>query len=81
MNAQSVSAIADIYQSVKFIACFIAAFLAVSLSACGVSTPGGYVLGTTSYLEEFNRGRGVSVESITNSDAQRLARLADKEGR
>ncbi len=73
--------LSDLYPAVKGIICLAGAFLVCSLSACGVSTPGGYVLGTTSYLEEFNRGRGIPVESITQTDAQRLARLADREGR
>lgn len=50
----------------------------LALSACGVSTPGGYVVGTTSYLEEFNRGRG---ERIPERDRTALANLIAKGGR
>lgn len=50
----------------------------LSLTACGVSTPGGYVLGTTGYLEEVNRGRG---EHIPERERTELANLVNKGGR
>lgn len=34
----------------------IGAFIICSLTSCGFSSPGGYVIGTTSYLSEYNNG-------------------------
>ena len=31
-------------------------YLLVATTGCGVSTPGGYVAGSTSYLAEYNQG-------------------------
>lgn len=45
-------------------------FLLLSFTACGLATPGGYVIGTTGYLEEYNRGRG---EKIPERDRTELA--------
>ena len=49
--------------------------LSYSLTACGVSTPGGFVLGTSGYLEEFNRGRQASGERIPERDRTELAAI------
>ena len=40
----------------RYISYFILVVVAITSSACGVSTPGGYVAGTTSYLAEYNQG-------------------------
>lgn len=69
-----------------------AAILAIGahlLSGCGVATPGGYVLGTTGFLEEANRGRravsavrGSELELHTEGDRAELARtIAERGGR
>lgn len=65
----------DFYHLAKFGLCFAAALVAASLSACGISTPGGYVFGTTSYLEEFNRGHSAEV---TPAERQQLSRLVEE---
>lgn len=61
---------------------FFAVLVSVSLSACGVSTPGGYVLGTTGYLEEYNTGRSrrEPLESVTESDRRQLSQLTERSG-
>lgn len=51
----------------------IAILFCLCASACGVSTPGGYVLGTTSYLHEWNAGRGANLDQLTNSDREQLS--------
>lgn len=54
---------------------------AVSLSACGVKMGSGVVLGTTSFLEEVNRGTHTEVlqERITGQDRARLQAKLDHE--
>ena len=54
-------------------------FLLLSLTACGISTPGGYVLGTTGYLEVYNQGR--QGERIPERDRAELASIVTKGGR
>ncbi len=56
--------------------------LFIFLTGCGVSTPGGYVLGTTGYLAEFNRAKTRNVKpEVTEAERQQLSRLVNKEGR
>ena len=45
------------------------------LSSCGISTPSGYVMGTSSYLQEHNIGR---FERLTNVDRKKLDNLLNK---
>ena len=49
--------------------------LSYGLTACGVSSPGGFVAGTTSYLAEFNRGQQRPGESIPERDRTELAAI------
>lgn len=54
--------------------------LVLLLNSCGLSTPGGYVVGTTSYLEEHNKGRILlknKVESISDQDRKDLDMLVN----
>lgn len=51
-----------------------------SASACGVRTQGGFVVGTTSFLEEYNKGVHTSVlqEHINENERPHLSvRLAE----
>lgn len=75
MSPNSLSAAADLFHTFRLIGCFLAAFAAASLSACGVSTPGGYVLGTTGYLAEYNRGSKVEISS---ADRRKLDQLVEE---
>ena len=52
----------------------------ISLSACGVKLGSGVVIGTTSYLEEVNRGTHTEVlqERITGQDRARLQAKLDE---
>lgn len=46
------------------IGAFVGAFIwcMMAMSACGISTPGGYVAGSTSYLAEYNQGGFMQVQ-------------------
>jgi hypothetical protein len=65
----------DFYQPLKAASCLIIAVFAASLTGCGVSTPSGYVFGTTGYLEEFNRGK---LSEVSPAERQRLSRLIEE---
>lgn len=58
----------------------LAAAIASSLNACGVKMGSGVVLGTTSFLEEVNRGTHTEVlqERITGQDRARLQAKLDE---
>lgn len=65
----------------------ILALCAHYLSGCGLSTPGGYVAGTTSYLAEWNKGRravsavrGSVLERHSEEDRAALARTIAEQG-
>ena len=68
----------DFYQPVKISLCFLAAMIAAALTGCGISTPGGYVMGTTGYLAEYNRA---PIERITSEDQKQLTQLIGREGK
>lgn len=57
-----------------------AALIAAGCTGCGVSTGGGFVVGTTGYLQEFNRGQRQAAvgENITQSDRSELAALVQR---
>ena len=48
--------------------------------SCGVSTGSGFVIGTTGFLQEFNRSvkpKNVPLENLSNRERNSLAVLAD----
>ena len=59
----------------------------VSLSACGLRAPGGVLIGTTGFLEEYNRGVHTEVlnthkvqaikENLVSADRARLTKLIE----
>jgi hypothetical protein len=57
---------------------------ALSISACGVRAPGGILIGTTGFLEEYNRGVHTETlnthqvrENLVSADRARLTRLIE----
>lgn len=69
-----------IFQCVKYIGmCLILWFCTVTLSACGVKA-GGFVAGSTSYLQEANRGLEIQLKAApqrehTREEKRALARI------
>lgn len=64
---------------------FFAVVVSSCATACGYASPGGYVLGTTGFLQEANRGRIASrrlggegsdapMEAVSTSERAALAR-------
>ena len=48
--------LSDMYPCIKLILCGVVMWIAASISACGVKAGDAVVFGTTSFLEEVNRG-------------------------
>ncbi len=70
------------YEVLKFVAAALGALLiAAGCSACGVTTGGGFVLGTTSFLQEANRTQQQArhAEKITERDREQLAALVQRQ--
>jgi hypothetical protein len=51
--------------------CLMVGLIALGIQACGVKISDDFVLGTTSYLQEVNagRGRGVEVAGVEDMDS------------
>ena len=56
------------------LAALMAWVICASMTACGFTSGGGTVIGTTSFLKEVNRGQKHS-EHITNQDRRELAKM------
>lgn len=74
MNTEIVSISSDLYHPIKLVCCFVAAFVAASLTGCGLSTGGGFVVGTTGYLHEFNRTHAAEVTAAERKQLSQLVR-------
>lgn len=56
---------------------FIAVMAMFAIAGCGVSSPNGYVLGTTGYLQEVNRVRIREVKALEVHTAADRAELEE----